>query len=48
MSTESPSANAFTYPAYVKYLMAITAHSFAMQIIFVRLLAKGSLTAKIN
>lgn len=32
MSTTSPSANAFAYPAYVKYLLAITAHSFAMQI----------------
>ncbi len=33
MTTKSPSANAFTYPAYVKYLLAITAHSFATQII---------------
>jgi MFS family permease len=32
MATESPSANAFHYPAYVKYLLAITAHSFATQI----------------
>ena len=32
MATESTSTNAFIYPAYVKYLMAITAHSFAVQI----------------
>jgi MFS family permease len=33
MPSKSPSTNAFTYPAYVKYLLAITAHSFAMQIL---------------
>jgi MFS family permease len=32
MTPTTPSANAFKYPAYVKYLLAITAHSFAMQI----------------
>jgi MFS family permease len=32
MTPITPSANAFHYPAYVKYLLAITAHSFAMQI----------------
>jgi MFS family permease len=32
MTQTSPSANAFHYPAYVKYLLAITSHSFAVQI----------------
>jgi MFS family permease len=33
--TPAPSANAFHYPAYVKYLAALVAHSFAAQIMTV-------------
>ena len=35
MVSESPSLNALHYPAYVKYLAALTAHSFALQILSV-------------
>ena len=35
MAAESPSLNALHYPAYVKYLAALTAHSFALQILSV-------------
>ncbi len=35
MASESPSPNALHYPAYVKYLAALTAHSFALQILSV-------------
>lgn len=35
MTTQSPSLNALHYPAYVKYLAALTAHSFAVQILSV-------------
>lgn len=35
MTIESPSLNALHYPAYVKYLAALTAHSFALQILSV-------------
>ncbi len=35
MTIDSPSLNALRYPAYVKYLAALTAHSFALQILSV-------------
>lgn len=35
MATQSPSLNALHYPPYVKYLAALTAHSFALQIMSV-------------
>ena len=33
MTTSSPSANAFAYPAYLKYFISRVGHSFALQIV---------------
>ena len=33
MATESPSTNAFHYPAYVSYFISRVGHSFALQIV---------------